>query len=217
MSIRRERPPRSQACNWQKELVALHNELKMGKLDRRRFVAGVLTLLTLAATPQVAFADIKGRAIRTKIISGGSTDFPEDPWLTFASVQNHLLPDNDDGPGANDINATLYLQGVLVETDIDKDDKEFILNGVGWLNDVANKQEHATFAELSEEQRERVLREVEKTRAGERWISLILLYILEALLCDPVYGGNSGGIGWKWLQHQPGFPRPPADKTYQKL
>jgi gluconate 2-dehydrogenase gamma chain len=216
MSIRRERPPRTLACNWQKELVVLLNELQTGKLGRRRFIAGVITLLSLAATPPVLAAK-KGHASRTKTISEGATDFPEDPWLTFAAVQNHLFPISDDGPGADDINATRYLQGVLAENEMDQDDKEFILKGVSWLNDIANEQKHAAYADLDEDQREVVLRQVEKTRAGERWIALILLYIFEALLCDPVYGGNPGSIGWKWLQHQPGFPSPPADKTYQKL
>ena len=49
------------------------------------------------------------------------------------------------------------------------------------------------------------------------WLSLLLTYLLEALLADPVYGGNPGGIGWQWLAHQPGFPTPPADKTWYKL
>jgi len=42
----------------------------------------------------------------------------------------------------------------------------------------------------------------------------VLGYIFEALLVDPVYGGNPNGIGWKWLEHQPGLPRPTADKRY---
>jgi len=32
-----------------------------------------------------------------------------------------------------------------------------------------------------------------------------------------VYGGNPDGIGWKWLEHQPGYPTPPADKSWYKL
>jgi len=46
---------------------------------------------------------------------------------------------------------------------------------------------------------------------------MLLTYILEALLTDPVYGGNPNGIGWTWLQHQPGFPTPTEDKKYYKL
>ena len=48
-------------------------------------------------------------------------------------------------------------------------------------------------------------------------IFIILTYLLQALLTDPVYGGNPNGVGWKWLHHQPGFPRPPKDETYFKL
>jgi gluconate 2-dehydrogenase gamma chain len=32
-----------------------------------------------------------------------------------------------------------------------------------------------------------------------------------------VYGGNPDGIGWRWLGHVPGYPRPPADKVAGKL
>jgi len=100
---------------------------------------------------------------------------------------------------------------------MDPDNRKFIVNGVGWLNDIASKRHEAVFIDLNGDQREDVLRQIEKTGAGERWISLILLYVFEALLSDPVYGGNTDQIGWRWLEHQPGFPRPPASQRYQKL
>jgi gluconate 2-dehydrogenase gamma chain len=45
---------------------------------------------------------------------------------------------------------------------------------------------------------------------------MLLDYIMEALLTDPVYGGNPNSIGWQWLKHQPGFPRPttPLKRRY---
>ena len=61
------------------------------------------------------------------------------------------------------------------------------------------------------------MRQIEQSRAGRNWLSLLLTYVLEALLADPVYGGNPDGIGWQWLEHQPGYPRPPADKSWYKL
>ena len=70
---------------------------------------------------------------------------------------------------------------------------------------------------LSESKREAALRELEGTSRGENWIATVLMYIFEALLCDPAYGGNPEGVGWRWLQHDPGFPRPSADKIYGKL
>ncbi len=66
-------------------------------------------------------------------------------------------------------------------------------------------------------QREALLRRIEQSRAGGNWLSLLLTYLLEALLADPVYGGNPDAIGWRWLEHQPGFPTPPADRTWYRL
>ena len=37
------------------------------------------------------------------------------------------------------------------------------------------------------------------------------------MLTPPSYGGNPNGIGWQWLEHQAGFPLPPAGKRYYEL
>lgn len=138
-------------------------------------------------------------------------------WKTINAVQLHLFPASPDTPDANSINATAYLRSVLEWPGVDKGDKKFITDGVGWLNGVSEKLFKKRFEKLSDKQKEKVLRSVEKSQAGENWISLILLYLIEALLTDPVYGGNVNGQGWAWLQHQPGFPHPTKDKRYFNL
>ena len=63
-----------------------------------------------------------------------------------------------------------------------------------------------------------LLRQIAKSTAGENWLATLLSYIFEALLAAPIYGGNPGGVGWKWLQHQPGFPLPDkVSLTWQQL
>lgn len=137
---------------------------------------------------------------------------------TLSAVQGHLFPKAGDSPGAGDINALTYLQNnVLNDSARDQEEKQFILNGVGWLDDLSISTLNNNFIKLDEHQREKLLRKIEKSSAGENWLSTMLLYIFEALLSDPVYGGNPEGIGWKWLEHQPGFPRPPANKIYGEL
>ena len=64
------------------------------------------------------------------------------------------------------------------------------------------------FLSLSLEERDQVLRRMADTQFGENWISLLLYYLMESLTLDPIYGGNPGGVGWRWLEHQPGFPAP---------
>jgi len=176
-------------------------------IDRRTFILRVAGfLVTLFLSPVIVRAAKKTPAV-----------LPEDPWHTLAVVQEHLFPSETDSPGAKEINALEYLRNVTKDHVIDSDEKEFILNGVKWLNDLALEKHEAGFTSLSQSQRMGMLHEITKSKAGRRWISKLLSYILEALLCDPVYGGNPDGIGWKWLEHHPGFPRPPVNKRYWDL
>ena len=204
MTIRRDRRQEYEAADQRDALLTLLQDFRVQKIDRRSFLTKTGLLLAATSLPLVA---------RVETVAAESAE----PWLTFAAVQDHLFPTTADAPGAKEINATTYLKRVLSESHTDPDDKQFIKNGVGWLNDLAQEKQGLMFHELNEEQRETVLRQIEKSRAGARWISFILLYIFEALLSAPVYGGNPDAVGWRWLEHQPGFPLPTADKTYFKL
>ncbi len=139
------------------------------------------------------------------------------PWKTFAAVQQQLFPNDDNGPDAKNINATVYLKFVLDAKDTDPDDREFIVNGIDWLDELCLKQFNNRFSACNSTQQKNSLSQIAKSDAGERWLSYLLLLIFEALLSDPVYGGNPDGIGWQWLEHQPGFPRPPTNKRYMDL
>lgn len=141
----------------------------------------------------------------------------QQPWQTFAAVQQQLFPADGDGPSARDINATLYLKSVLEATDTEAGDRAFLLDGIKWLNALTDKQFHKAFVALDVYEQDKALQTIATSSAGERWLSQLILYIMEALLTDPVYGGNPDTIGWRWLQHQAGFPRPPRNKRYQYL
>ncbi len=140
----------------------------------------------------------------------------QEPWRTLAVVQEHLFPSETNSPGAREINALAYLRSILDQPHTDPEDASFIRRGVGWLDEIAIEQKQQPFRKLDGGEREQVLRSIERSRAGENWLALLLMYIFEALLSDPVYGGNPQGVGWDWLEHQPGFPRPPIDKLFHK-
>lgn len=138
-------------------------------------------------------------------------------WQVLDAVQRHMFPSEPDAPGAVEIKALAYLKFIFARDPDKADDRRFILQGAGWLEDMAQRLAQASFLKLDETQRERVLREVEKSEAGGNWLSLVLLYLIESLLADPVYGGNPDGVGWRWLAHTPGFPLPPPGKRYMEL
>jgi gluconate 2-dehydrogenase gamma chain len=141
----------------------------------------------------------------------------KDPWKTIAAVQEHLFPADEHSPGASDIQALNFLQNMINAPDVEESERKHIKNGAGWLNDLSTQIYKKKFIELNKNNREIILRKIEQSRAGSRWLSLMMNYLLEALLSDPVYGGNKNGIGWKWLEHQPGYPTPTTEKKYFKL
>jgi len=191
--------------------------MKYGKssinVSRRDFIGQLGMLGTLAAGFPTAVLSAR-RCSETEALPEWTT---QEPWLTLSAVQEHLFPAADGVPGASDIHAIVYLRNTLETPHADDEDRTFVFNGVDWLNELTQKKHKKSFTRLTGQQKETALRKIETSRAGRRWLSLLLTFLIEALLADPVYGGNPDGIGWKWLHHQPGFPRPPEDKTWYKL
>jgi gluconate 2-dehydrogenase gamma chain len=177
--------------------------------DRRTFL-GLLAVIT-CSYPVATLSTVIPKADNSYFQS------LTDPWLTLHAVQEHLFPSEEDSPGAKEIGALPFLRLVLESPGIEDEEKLFIRKGVTWLNDIAQNLKSKSFSGLEENDRELVLRKIVRSRAGERWLSLIMSYLIEALLSDPVYGGNVNQVGWSWLKHQPGFPRPSQDKMYFKL
>lgn len=186
---------------------------------RRRAFLKHLSLAPAGAAVGAAMAQGQSGVGLASVPAQRATLSP-DQWLTLAAVQGHLLPsepDNPNAPGAMEVHATAYLDRTLAVPGFDVDVRALILNGVGWLNDLATEHHQVPFTELSPETREDLLHQIAATRAGERWLSNLISYTLEALLADPLYGGNPDGIGWAWLGHDPGLPRPTPANMYGKL
>ncbi len=185
-----------------------------GFLSRRAFVlrgsAAVVASTTLSGLPLVLGDDLSRES--------GFTAFSEKQKKMLSAVQEHLFPKGADSPGAQDINALPFLRFVIAQADFDADSRNFIVNGIQSLEEASMERFELSFEELDFTRKERLLRYLaDHTRWGRNWLSLLLYYIFEALLADPVYGCNPDGIGWQWLEHQPGFPRPPPDKIYTRI
>jgi gluconate 2-dehydrogenase gamma chain len=140
-----------------------------------------------------------------------------DQWQIMETVLNHLFPSEPDVPGAADIYATAWLHNALVMPDVEQSHRNVMRNGLLQLEKLSHKIHNRSFIALDEEKRESTLRTLEEDPEGRAWLRETLRYILEALLTDPIYGGNPKRIGWKWLKHQPGFPLPVVGKRYFEL
>jgi len=192
--------------------------------SRRMFLSQSVGLMSAVAMPAFVSEKMKNAQVEKYKVENSTLT---QPWLTLTEVQEHLFPrtveikhsntNSDFSPGAKDINAIGYLYTMLHTSDADVDERKFIIKGVNWLDGMADTMTGAPFIKLNEQDRERVLKKISESDTGETWLSTLLRYIFEALLTDPVYGGNTDSKGWQWLEHQPGFPRPPENKKYWLL
>jgi len=198
-------------------------------LNRRAFLrqSGAALLLTSIAACKPNISDNKDFDNKTSGSNFKSENsktlsdiyiFDQHQKDLIIAVQLHLFPDDGDGPSATEINALKYLEWALTDPDNeDEGDGEFIVKGVGWLDSLSEQTQGDQFIKLSGEKQDKVLQQISKSSAGENWLSILIYYLIEALLFDPIYGGNPDGIGWKWLEHQPGFPAPTKDKLYRSF
>ncbi len=190
-------------------------------LNRRAFLktSSAISLLAglTACKPEITHQNLNQKPEPSKNANPSfSRLFNEHQKKTLNAVQVLLFPDDGNGPDALAINALSYLEWAMTDSqNVDDGDPEFISRGIGWLDDLSEQQKGDKFIKLTQKQQNKLLTEIAATQAGENWLSLLLYYITEALMLDPVYGGNPDAIGWQWLEHQPGFPAPVTGKTYQ--
>lgn len=179
------------------------------KVSRRSALKSAAGATMVAALPMRSWSDERN----DKFISALQTN----PWLTLDSVLKHLLPESPTGPSAEDIKVTQYLYNVVFEQPTDEAEVEFIYKGVGWLNGFSTSQLNKNFVSLTFDEKEKILKAISQSSAGENWLSNLVGYIFEAMLSPPSYGGNPDGIGWQWLEHHAGFPLPPEGKRFYEL
>ena len=170
-------------------------------MKRREFI----TFSTLLLSANL-FADTRRYALHVKIT--------QEPYQSIAKVIEDLFIPSAGMPSPHTFNVIGFLQAVMQDKRVKNTTKEFLLNGVGWLNEAAQKNYSKNYIELSIIQREAVLKQVSQTSWGDGWLWYLLNYSFEAMFSDPVYGANEHKIGWQWLDYEPGIPRPKEVNPY---
>lgn len=120
------------------------------------------------------------------------------------TVQEHMFPLDSALPSANVFRATEFLLATVTHTSYDKDLRKFLVNGAKKLQE----REKGKLLDYSSDALEKALRSYEESSYGGRWLDHIVILSLEALLSDPIYGGNYLESGWNALGTKGGDPRP---------
>jgi gluconate 2-dehydrogenase gamma chain len=192
-----------------KELPESIKNLDKWKLSRNHFIKTLLAGGVFIQLP------LSGRSAEINQTNGEILTAEQQKIVE--SVQEILFPSDENGPGASEVNASSYLKWVLSDKEMDQDEVNYIINGIGWVNETSEEVFSKQFSQLTQEEKDQLIGKISKESWGESWLSVILTFIFEALLCDPQYGGNPDGIGWHWLNHNPGQPRPVKDLLYPEI
>lgn len=177
------------------------------KQNRRSFIQNILAVTAITLTPWWVSCQRENNTNQ-----GFSFSVLEQEILSI--VQEFLFPNDGNGPGTKQIKSLEYLQWVLLDPEIDKEEAQYIRNGIAWVNETAEEEKSIPFLKLSKKNQQEVLAFIAKTEWGESWYSVLLTFIFEALLSDPIYGGNKNEIAWQWLNHKPSVPRPKEEQKY---
>ena len=128
----------------------------------------------------------------------------DDIYHIIEAVQEHLFPQGSLLPSARTFHATQFLIETIMHPTYDRDIRKFVIEGAGELHN----REEQHFLTYDVQQKEKALRDYEKTGYGSGWLDRVMLLSFEGLLSDPLYGGNFDQSGWNTLKTKGGDPRP---------
>ncbi len=191
-------------------------------INRRSFIKSAMAASLLASIsgckPSGNATNVTKPKLKSTIptVKIPTQTFNAEHKLDLDTIFMRLFPDDGDGPSANDLNITTYLEWAMTdEVNINDGDPEFIIKGIGWLNQLAQDETGKRFRLVNNEGQDKLIAQTINSEAGRNWVSILLYYVVEAITLDPFYGGNTNQIGWQWLEHQGGFPHPIQGKTYR--
>ncbi|MBK8480474.1 MAG: gluconate 2-dehydrogenase subunit 3 family protein [Proteobacteria bacterium] len=141
-------------------------------------------------------------AARARVLSASE-------WQTLEALCERLLP-RDADPGASDAGVINYIDAQLGHAPVSAYLPMFRF-AARHLQAQARRHGSSSFAALPVGKQDQLLREVAGGRlgpvAGLRFVRVLLALTLEGFLCDPIYGGNRDGVGWRTVGFEPIEPR----------
>lgn len=182
-------------------------DIEQWETNRRSFLRAALIA---GAASQIAWFT----SCSAQLEEGSEYLTPEQATI-LKSILMIIFPDDGNGPSAEEINSFGYIVWVLSDNYRDPEDNQYIIDGLDWSNDKAQEIYQEDYYKLDQEQKEALVEQFVELDWGKNWMSVMVTLVLESLLLDPIYGGNVDEKGWKWLDHEPGLPRPTEQTNFE--
>lgn len=177
-------------------------------IGRRQFLKGMLWFCVLSQVPYLV------TSCENKSESSNLTDFQ---IKELDAILQTLLPNDGIGPDAHDIHGLEYIQWTLKDPLLKVDGKNFIIEGIDKISEGSFEEFKTDFANLQQSKRKFLIQKIIELDWAEKWVSVMLSLLLEAMLSAPLYGFNQEAIAWKWLQHKGGIPAPKPEYLFPQV
>ena len=198
-------------CKVIKEEEDIQEDYKW-ELSRKEFLRSLLIIGVAANIPFLTSCETK-----EDLEFFDCTPISPEQLKVLQAVQLVLFPKEGNGPSALEVNADKWIVYVLNDAREPQREKDFIVEHLEGLNQLSKETYKVSYDLLSRDRQEDLLELFFEEKFRKRWGSRMLILIFEALLLDPLYGVNPNNIGWKWLNHNPGVPRPNEKNRYPTI
>ena len=160
------------------------------ELLKRLGMAGALTLALPEFDRVLAFQrDLKAEAAPAGVLSAAEA-------ATLAAICARIVPTDENGPGAAEARASVYIDralgGWLAPS------RDAYTTGLAVFEDAARARSSKRFVDLAPAEQDAVLAALEDTP----FFALVRMHTIQGTFCDPAYGGNAGFVGWDLI----GYP-----------
>jgi gluconate 2-dehydrogenase gamma chain len=181
--------------------VSIENQLSRRDLLKRVGLAGA----AIVAMPELRRVLLFRRGL---LAQSSPTSLTATEFATLEAICTRLVPTDENGPGAKEAHAANYIDRALGDALASYRDDYSL--GLAALNVYAHLKETSarTFAELTVDQQDAVLKEMEQDvplgfiPSSARFFNLIRAHTLQGTFSDPAYGGNANFVGWDLI----GYP-----------
>jgi gluconate 2-dehydrogenase gamma chain len=185
-------------------------DIELWQTNRRSFLKAALLAGTLS---QLSF------------LNSCSSDTPEQGNELLTGEQVAILkamlmkffPNDGNGPSAEDLRSYEYVMWTLRDNGANPDDNRYIIDGILWINETSQELYQKNFLDLDPTEQDKAVEELMRKDYGNDWSSILITFIFESLVMDPIYGCNPDGVGWKWLNHTPGYPQASEPLRYENI
>jgi len=187
------------------------------QMERRKWLNLSFSGIVLSQIPWVVSCINDEKRSPIEITLDGKGILSNEEMKGLHIIQNILVPNDGNGPSAELVNAHSYFIWTLEDQRLPASEKEYFVEKLQDLLLLCKEKFCIKLIDLPHNDQQLFISNNIVSGWTQTYLSKMITVIFEAMLLDPVYGGNPNEIGWDWLNHIGGSPRATVSTKYPEI